>query len=110
MKQWDIALFPFGSEGPHPAVILSNSDRCADARATHINALLCVTKRGGRLLAMDEVMLDRADGLDWETVVRCDPVYLLPKAQFGDLRGQVSIPRRRLISKRIIASLRLQPF
>lgn len=30
MKQWDIFLFPFREELPHPVVIISSDDRCLD--------------------------------------------------------------------------------
>jgi hypothetical protein len=37
MKRWDIYLFPFSQEQPHPAVILSHDDQCQ--RCDQVNAL-----------------------------------------------------------------------
>lgn len=45
MKQWEIHLFPFSEEGAHPAVILSNDERCENPAITHVNALLCTSLR-----------------------------------------------------------------
>lgn len=28
MRQWEIFLYPFEAEKPHPAVIISNDERC----------------------------------------------------------------------------------
>ena len=66
MRQWDIFLFPFTEELPHPVVILSTDER-AEARK-HVNGLLCVSLRG-RPLGLNEVLLDKADGLDWESEI-----------------------------------------
>jgi hypothetical protein len=41
MKQWDIFLFPFTEELPHPVVILSGDERVAARK--HVNGLLCVS-------------------------------------------------------------------
>jgi hypothetical protein len=52
-------------------------------------------------------VLDEADGLDWKTMVRCDKIYLLPKAQFDDRKGSVTEERRHLIARKIVEVLRL---
>jgi hypothetical protein len=51
--------------------------------------------------------LDEADGLDWKTMVRCDRIYLLPKAQFDDHKGSVTEERRHLIARKIVEVFRL---
>ena len=84
MRQWDIYLFPFSEELPHPVVILSTDERAAARK--HVNGLICISLRG-RALALHEVLLDRADGLDWETAARCDLVHLLARDRFQELRG-----------------------
>lgn len=30
MRQWDIDLYAFEKEGPHPVVVLSNDELCAN--------------------------------------------------------------------------------
>ena len=57
MRQWDIFLFPFTEEQPHPVVILSIDERAAARK--HVNGLLCVTLRG-RPHGLHEVLLDKA--------------------------------------------------
>lgn len=108
MKQWEVRRFPFRDEGEHWAVILSNDERCANTSFATVNALYCQTFRpANRSLKANEVMLDKADGFDWKTVVRCDVIYLLEKAEFGDSRGVVSMMRRKEISRAIAFCLRL---
>ncbi len=106
MRQWDILLFPFREELPHPAVVISNDERCENADFDVVNALICTTARLNRPPKKNEMVLDEADGLDWKTAVRCDVIYLLPKAEFIGQRGQVSVPRRPLIARKIAECLR----
>jgi mRNA-degrading endonuclease toxin of MazEF toxin-antitoxin module len=107
MRQWDIFLFPFTEEQPHPVVILSIDERAAARK--HINGLVCVTLRG-RPLALHEVLLDQADGLDWESAVRCDLIHLLERDRFVERRGRV-IPERQIqIGRKLIECLRLRTY
>lgn len=107
MRQWDICLFPFSEEQPHPVVVLSSDERSAARK--HVNGLICVTLLG-RPLGLHEVLLDRADGLDWETAVRCDLVHLLARERFQDLRGHVSADRQIQISRKLIECFRLRTY
>ncbi len=107
MKQWDIVLFLFREELPHPAVIISNDERCENADLDVVNALICTTARLNRPPKKNEIILDESDGLDWKTAVRCDVIYLLPKVEFAGHREQVSAPRRALIARKIAECLRL---
>ena len=107
MRQWDIFLFPFTEELPHPVVILSTDER-AGARK-HVNGLLCVSLRG-RPLGLNEVLLDKADGLDWESAVRCDLVQLLARDRFLERRGAVIAGRQIQISRKLIECFRLRTY
>jgi mRNA-degrading endonuclease toxin of MazEF toxin-antitoxin module len=108
VRQWDIILFPFAEAGPHPAVVISSDERCANPDLTHVNALICTSVRAARGLKKHEVMLNGADGLDWETAVRCDLIHLLPKASFGAVRGSVSPARQVVIARKLAECLRLR--
>jgi len=108
MKQWDIFMFPFGREKRHPAVIISNDETCADPDLEVVNALFCNSARVSRPPKPTEELLDEGDGLVWLTMVRCDRIYLLPKAQFLERKGQVTPERRIAISRKIVEVLRLQ--
>jgi mRNA-degrading endonuclease toxin of MazEF toxin-antitoxin module len=107
VRQWEIYLFPFHEEKPHPAVIISNDERCQNGDLEYVNALLCTSAKLNREAKKNEVILNGADGLDWKTAVRCDVVYLLPKAELQGLRGKVTPPRRTAIARKIAETFRL---
>ena len=107
MKQWDIYLYPFPDEKPHPVVILSADEWCANPDLYRVNGLLCTSARLNRGPKPHEVILNAADGLDWKTAVRCDFIHALPKADFKELRGSVSHIRRREITRKLAECLRL---
>ena len=107
MRQWEIYLFPFREEKPHPAVIISNDERCVNADLEYVNALICTSAKLNREAKKNEIILNAGDGLDWKTAVRCDVIYLLPKTEFRERRGKVSAQRRVAISRRIAETLRL---
>jgi len=107
MRQWEIYLFPFREERPHPAVIISNDERCVNQQLEYVNALICTSARLNREAKKHEVILNAADGLNWKTAVRCDVVYLLPKSEFRERRGKVSPQRRSAIARKIAETLRL---
>jgi mRNA-degrading endonuclease toxin of MazEF toxin-antitoxin module len=107
--QWDIANFNFPPPvGEHPVVIVSNPDRTA--RATIVNVLYCTTQRQSRQPGPDEVLLNHADGLDWETYCRCDHMFSVERSLLKRRAypAKVSIERRRQISARIIQLFRFQ--
>ncbi len=107
MRQWEIYLFPFGEEKPHPAVIISNDERCLNSDLEYVNALICTSAKVNRDAKKNEVILNGADGLDWKTAVRCDVIYLLPKPEFKERRGKVTPARRAAIARKIAETLRL---
>ena len=108
MRQWEIYLFPFEEEKPHPAVIISNDERCLNESLEYVNVLICTSVKLNREPKKNEVILNGADGLDWKTAVRCDVIYLLPKPDFKELRGRVTPPRRVAIARKISETFRLQ--
>src|SRR5437879_3314564 len=103
MKPWDIFTYDFEGAGSHPAVIVSHPDRVA--RAEWVNVLLCTTQRANRPPNETEVRLNGADGLDWETLCRCDALWLVEKARLKSKRGAVSHMRRRQIVNKINAAM-----
>jgi mRNA-degrading endonuclease toxin of MazEF toxin-antitoxin module len=106
-KQWEIVMFPFSAERRHPAVIISNDEICSNDDLEEVNALLCISAKVNRPAKPTEEVLDEADGLDWKTMVRCDRIYLLPKMQFDNRKGNVSAERRHLIARKLVEVFRL---
>ena len=103
MKAWDIYTYEFEGAGAHPAVIVSHPDRVA--KAEWVNVLLCTTQRANRPPKEIEVRLNGADGLDWETLCRCDALWLVEKSKLKSKRGPVGPLRRRQIVDKINASM-----
>jgi hypothetical protein len=101
MKQWDIWTCDFAGAGPHPAIIIGHPDRVA--RAPLVNVLIGSSQRAGRPARENEVSLNGADGLDCETLVKCDLMYLVEKEQLYGHRGTVGLARRRALVQRINA-------
>ena len=109
MAPWEIWTYEFPVEGSHPCVLISNAARLANPAFDRVNVLLCRTLRGPlqREAKPVEVVLDRADGLDWETLCRVDALHFIAKSGLRERRGVVCKERRRLISQRM---LQLFPF
>jgi hypothetical protein len=75
------------------------------ARAEWVNVLFCTTQRANRLPKETEVRLNGADGLDWETLCRCDALGLVQKSKLSGKRGSVAAVRGRQIEDKINASM-----
>jgi len=101
MKQWEIWTCDFADSGPHSAVIVSHPDRVA--RAPLVNVLIASSQKASRPARENEILLNGADGLDWETLVKCDLMYLVEKQQLYRQRGSVGTARRRAVVQRINA-------
>ena len=103
-KQFDVWRFDFPKKGEHPVVILSHDDFCAGAV---VNVLYCTSQRQSRAAYPYEVMLNGADGMDWETFCDCSTLFSVPTAGLFGQRGRVSLERRRAIRARIRDVFRL---
>src|SRR5436190_6454646 len=103
MQPWDIYTWSFPDAESHPAVILGTESRLASK--PKINVLFCSSQRAARKPQPFETILDQADGLDWETLCKCDLVFAVPKEQLTRRRGAVSPARRRQIAERVIKAL-----
>jgi hypothetical protein len=105
MKPWDIYTWDFPEAGIHPAVVLGTDLRVG--QKPKVSVLLCSSQRANRSPEIFEVMLDKADGLDWEALCKCDLVYVAPVKALTQIRGVVSPARRREIAARVIRGLGL---
>ncbi len=109
MTQWELWKLPYPSaDRPHWFVILSRTTWCENANNPVVNGLLCTTLRPpGRALRGHEVRLDHADGLDWDTVVKCAHIHELPRLKAVECLGPVTTTRQREIARTLRACLGL---
>jgi mRNA-degrading endonuclease toxin of MazEF toxin-antitoxin module len=105
MKPWEIWTWRFPEAGEHPAVVLGTEERLK--LKPRVCVLLCSTQRTTRKPELHEVLLDTADGLDGETLCKCDVVYAANKSDLVRPRGTVVPERRRTIAERVIRALGL---
>ena len=105
MKPWEVWTWKFSDAGEHPAVVLGTDERVK--LKPRVCVILCATERAARKPEVHEVILDEADGLDWETICKCDVVYAAPKTELVKRRGSVTTERRRAIAERVIRGLGL---
>ena len=89
---WDC---DFEQKGLHPAVLISHSDRCTGAK--WLNVLFCTSQRQSRAPYPFEVILDREDGMDWETFCDCSMLWSVDVKRLKHCRGHVTLERRRAI-------------
>ena len=101
MNAWEIWTFDPGY-GDHPAVIVSAQDRAE--RKPLVEIMLCSSQRAGRPPNGGEVLLDSADGLNWETLCKCDLIYAVERELLHTRRGLVTTERRRNIIRVMVAS------
>jgi mRNA-degrading endonuclease toxin of MazEF toxin-antitoxin module len=86
--------------GNHPVVIVSHPARAA--RKDFIEVLDCSSQRASRAPHQNEVVLDKSDGMDWQTLCKCDLIFAVPRGELKNHRGSVSLERRRQIVRTMI--------
>ncbi len=101
MKPWEIWTYDPGF-GDHLAVIITHPARVAHKPV--VEFLLCSSQRAGRPPTATEVLLDHADGLNWETLCKCDLIRADEKSKLHTPRGAVSPDRRIQIIRTMIRS------
>lgn len=101
MNAWEVYSCDLGW-GLHPVVIVSHPARAS--RREFVEVLDCTSQRASRPPAPNEVLLDRADGLDGATLCKCDCLFAVPRDELRQHRGTVTLERRRQIVRTIIQS------
>lgn len=109
MHQWDVVRLRINPKDrdAHPAVVLSCEEDCQDAAFLRINVLYGSKRPPAAGLEPWQVLLNSADGLDFQTAVDCGVFYLAPKTACAPAIGNVSLERRRAIGRKINEVLRL---
>jgi hypothetical protein len=67
-----------------------------------VEIILCATQRASRAPNAGEIVLDSADGLNWETLCKCDLIYAVDRDLLHTRRGLVTAERRREIVRVIV--------
>ncbi|MGA9777929.1 MAG: type II toxin-antitoxin system PemK/MazF family toxin [Limisphaerales bacterium] len=104
-NQFDIWRFHFPEKGEHPVVLISHPNLCANA--AFINVLYCTSQRQSRPPKPHEVLLNDADGFDWETFCDCSRMYLVDTRALSVRSGRVSLERRLAMRAKIRDIFRL---
>jgi hypothetical protein len=98
--QFEIWTFDFPERGgAHPCVLISHPDIAA--RAKWVNILYCTSQRQSRPLRPYEVLLNGADGRDWETFCDCSILFIAESARLYNKMGTGTLPRRNQIRNKI---------
>jgi hypothetical protein len=74
---------------------------------TNLNVLACSKRVPGDQVKPHQVVLNGADGLEFQTTVDARFLYVITKDGVSEVIGRVSPERRRVIGRRIIEVLRL---
>jgi hypothetical protein len=104
-KSFEVWRYNFPDRGEHSCVLISHPDICA--RSELVNVLYCTSQRQNRGPKPPEVMLDAADGFDWETFVLCSQIWLVKSADLFGRRGMVTQERRNAIRGKVRDLFRL---
>lgn len=109
LSRWDVVFVPADDKDTvgHPAVVLSPPDILADPRQNRINVLVGTKKQPAEAVKSHQVVLNGADGLEFQTLINCSLVYQVKKARVLRMAGSVAHARRGAIAVRLRAALGL---
>jgi hypothetical protein len=109
MHQWDVVRVRINPKDrdAHPAVVISCEEDCQDGNFLRVNILYASKRPPAAQLEPWQVLLDEADGLEFQSAVDCGIFYLVDKALCSPAIGSVSTERRRTIGRKISEILRL---
>jgi mRNA-degrading endonuclease toxin of MazEF toxin-antitoxin module len=109
LGRWDIVFVPVDEKDTagHPAVILSPEDILEDPRRLRINVLMGTKRVPASKIGSHHVVLNGADGLDFQTVLDCSFVYVVRKSSILRAAGVVGLYRRQEIQRKIRSFLGL---
>lgn len=107
LRPWDIVFVRVDERDPtgHPAVILSCHDLLDEKKILRINLVTGSKRPPAYAIRPHQVVLNGADGLEFQTMIDCSMVLVVRKENLIRLAGSVSFERRREISRKIRAFL-----
>jgi len=109
VEQWDIVRFRIRPEDSelHPAVVISAPEWCLNAARSRLNVLACSKRVPADAPKAHQVVLNGADGLEFQTVCGCEFFHVVTRESLTEKIGRVSPVRRRAIGRKLNEVLRL---
>lgn len=109
VRQWDIVRFRIRPQDRdlHPGIVLSGEEWCASPHTINLNVIACSKRVPGEATKPHQVLLNGADGLEFQTVADCRFFHIIAKAGIVEVVGRVSAERRRSVGRKINEVLRL---
>lgn len=109
IRQWDIVRFQIRrhDRDRHPGIVLSGEEWCASAHTTNLNVLACSKRVPGDTVKLHQVVLNGADGLEFQSTADCRFFHIVTKEGISEVIGRVSPERRRAIGRKLNEILRL---
>ncbi|MDR0902859.1 MAG: hypothetical protein LBM92_08845 [Opitutaceae bacterium] len=102
-QQWDIIRFRIrpNDRDLHPGIVLSPVELCESGHIDRLNVLA-----GSKRVPRDDVrafqvVLNGADGLEFQTTVDCRFFHIVTKSSVHGIIGRVTAMRRRAIARKI---------
>ena len=110
IRQWDIVRFRIRptDRDLHPGIVLSGEEWCSSPHTSNLNVLACSKRAPGDDLRPHQVLLNGADGLEFQTAVDCRFFHIVAKATVTETIGHVTPERRRILGRKINEALRLR--
>jgi len=108
-RQWDIVRFRIRPQDTvlHPGVVVSGEEWCASEYTTNLNVLACSKRPPAAPVKQHQVVLNGADGLDFQSTIDCRFFHIVTKDGVTEVIGRVSAERRRAIGRKLNEVLRL---
>jgi hypothetical protein len=109
LRRWDIVFVKADERDQvgHPGVVLSPEDILEDGKQHRLNVLIGTKRVPAAIVQTHQVLLNGADGLEFQTMVDCSLVYMVKKASIIRVTGTVGFFRRQEIQRKIRAHLGL---
>jgi mRNA-degrading endonuclease toxin of MazEF toxin-antitoxin module len=109
VEQWDVVRFRIRPDDRdlHPAVVISAPEWCLDPARSRLNVLACSKRLPAEGPKAHQVVLNGADGLDFQTVCGCEFLHVVTRESLTDKIGRVCPVRRREIGRKLNEVLRL---
>ncbi len=103
VQQWDIVRFKIRPQDRdlHPGIVISGPELCANGNIMNINVIACSKKNPAGTVQPYTILLNGADGLEFQTSADCRFFHIIPKEAVSETIGRVATERRRAVSRKV---------